>query len=361
MFSRAPSASSASSGELSRKKLLSVLGGETLTPPPIWLMRQAGRYLPEYRAIRAKAGSFLDLCYSPDLAVEVTLQPIRRYAFDAAILFSDILVVPHGLGQAVSFTEGSGPRLDPLRASEDLLRLDINNMLPRLAPVYETVARLRAQLPKETALIGFAGAPWTVASYMIEGGSSRDFQLAKDWTRDPSDKFQKLVDILVEATAAHLSAQVDAGADLLQIFDSWAGALDHPGIRQWSLEPIRRIVSILRTRHPHIPIIVFPRGIGEGYIDFAEAGFADGLSLDSGIALDWAQKELRGPRRLTLQGNLDPQILVAGGAAMLHAVDAICQTLSQGPFIFNLGHGILPQTPPEHVEALVRHVRNFRG
>lgn len=341
------------------KLLIRSLRGEKLERPPIWLMRQAGRYLPEYRATRTKAGGFLDLCFTPDLAVEVTLQPIERFGLDAAILFSDILVVPHALGQAVRFEEGKGPLLDPLVGENDLTRLSMSRFHAGLQPVYETLRQLKKKLPKQTALIGFAGAPWTVASYMIEGGSSRDFAKTKAWAYGQPDSFQQLVDLVVEATAQYLLGQIEAGAEVLQLFDSWAGALDHRNMLRWSLEPCRAIVARIRQSHPEIPIILFPRGVGVGYLDFARAGFMRGLSLDPGVPLDWAWTQLQG--RVALQGNLDPQLLVAGGQAMRTAAEEILTKLNQGPFIFNLGHGIVPETPPEHVAELVKLVKDWRG
>src|SRR5687768_5677010 len=251
------------------KLLIRALKGEGLKHPPIWLMRQAGRYLPEYREVRAQAGSFLDLCYNPVLATEVTLQPIRRFGFDAAILFSDILVVPDALGQKVSFEEGRGPVLEPLGDGKDLARLNKDRFHERLAPVYETIGQIKQALPPETALIGFAGAPWTVASYMIEGGSSRDFAKAKGWMYGRVVDFAALITLLVDATSQYLIHQVEAGAEILQLFDSWAGALSHPDMRHFSLAPLREIAANVHAVHPDVPIILFPRGVGAGYLDFA--------------------------------------------------------------------------------------------
>ncbi len=342
------------------KLLLRSLRGEKLSSPPIWLMRQAGRYLPEYRATRAKAGGFLNLCYTPELAIEVTLQPIRRYGFDAAILFSDILVVADALGQKVGFAEGHGPVLEALTGEEDLTRLlGMAGFHQKLAPVYETVTGIKAALPPETALIGFAGAPWTVASYMIEGGSSRDFAKAKSWIHRRPKEFATLVELLVEATGQYLIHQIEAGAEVIQLFDSWAGALSHAEMLRWSLEPMKAIMARVRMAHPHIPFILFPRGVGAGYLDFARAGIGNGLSLDSGVPLDWAWTQLQGPKT-ALQGNLDPQLLVAGGQAMRDAAVEILRRLGQGPFIFNLGHGIVPETPPEHVAQLVELVKGWK-
>ncbi len=337
------------------KLMRRALAGESLPRPPIWLMRQAGRYLPEYRRRRAEIGGFLDLCFTPEAAVEVTLQPIRRYGFDAAILFSDILVVPHALGQKVWFEEGRGPQLEALRDAEDVARLSSAAMHETLAPVYETLRRLAVELPAETALIGFAGAPWTVASYMIEGGSSRDFATAKSWAYSRPDSFADLISLLVEATADYLIAQVEAGAEILQIFDSWAGVWPEAEFRRWCLRPVAEIRRRVAAAHPDIPVIGFPRGAGLLYRDFAVESGCEGLSLDTTLPLTWARDTLQ--PKATLQGNLDPLLLVTGGDPMQAAVRHILETVGKGPFIFNLGHGIVPQTPPEHVAQLVDLVR----
>jgi uroporphyrinogen decarboxylase len=338
--------------------LVRALRGESLERTPIWLMRQAGRYLPEYRKIRGQVETFLDLCFTPELAVEVTLQPIRRFGFDGAILFSDILVIPHALGQTVSFEEGQGPRLTPLAGPADLAGLDDAKLEAVLAPVYRSVEELRGALPDETALIGFAGAPWTVATYMVEGGGSRDFAAVKAWAYGEPESFGALIDLLVEATARHLVSQAKAGADALQIFDTWAGVLPEPELRRWSLGPIREIVARVRQHHPEIPIIVFPRGAGVLYRDFALEVAADGLSLDSAMPLAWARDHLQ--RQAVLQGNLDPAALVVGGQAMAEAARRILETLGPNRLVFNLGHGVLPQTPPENVADLVELVRSWK-
>jgi uroporphyrinogen decarboxylase len=335
------------------KPLLRALAGERIAPAPIWLMRQAGRYLPEYRALRAKAGGFLDMCFTPEYAAEITLQPIRRFDFDAAILFSDILVIPWALGQPLRFEEGRGPVLDPI-AIDGIERLEGAAVVERLAPVFETVRRVKAALPPHTALIGFAGAPWTVASYMIEGGGSKEFLNAKRWALGAPDSFQQLIDLLVESTIDYLSAQVEAGAEALQLFDSWAGVLSQPELERWSLVPLRRIVEEMKARHPNVPIILFPRGAGLGYARFAQECGADGLSLDTTMPLSFAA-ELQ--KKITAQGNLDPAALVTGGRALEEGVDRILEALGHGPFIFNLGHGVVPETPPEHVAALIERVR----
>ena len=341
------------------KPILRVLRGERCSPPPIWLMRQAGRYLPEYRELRGKASGFLDFCFNPDLAVEATLQPIRRFGLDGAIMFSDILVVPHALGQKVSFRESCGPQLEPLQCAEDLARLSLAGFKDRLAAVFEILMRLRRDLPAATALIGFAGAPWTVASYMVEGRSGDGFAKAKRMAYAEPALFGRLIDLLVEATLAYLGAQIEAGAEVLQLFDSWAGNLAEAELRRWSLEPLSRIVARLKATYPDVPVILFPRGAGPLYGEFARIPGLAGLSLDSSLPLDWAAGELQ--PHVALQGNLDPLLLVLGGDAMRREVRRILGTLGRGPLIFNLGHGILPETPPEHVSELVETVHGWRG
>lgn len=340
------------------KRLLRALKGEVCTPPPIWLMRQAGRYLPEYRETRALGSDFLDVCLTPDLAIEITVQPIRRYGLDAAILFSDILILPHALGQKVWFEEGVGPKLEPLRRVEDFKQLKPARMAEALAPVYETLRGVRAALDERTALIGFAGAPWTVASYMIEGGSSKDYATAKTWAYSAPNEFQRLIDLLVETTADYLIAQVNAGAEVLQLFDSWAGVWPEAALRRWCLRPAQDIVRRVKAVHPKVPIILFPRGAGLLYRDFAVEGGADALGLDTTVPLDWARETLQG--KVTLQGNLDPLLVVAGGEAQREGVERVLNGLGRGPFIFNLGHGITPQAAPDNVAALVEQVRSWR-
>ena len=337
------------------KPFLQTLKGNRQAVPPIWLMRQAGRYLPEYRKVRAEVGGVLDLCFDPDRACEVTLQPIRRYSFDAAILFSDILVIPLGIGQKVWFVEGEGPKLEALNGPEDLAGLKPETAVERLAPVMETVAKLSASLPRETALIGFAGAPWTVATYMIEGGSSRDFAKTKLWAYRNPESFRTLMEILVEATAAYLIAQVKAGAEAIQIFDSWAGALATGGFEDWVIAPNRALVEKVRASVPHVPIIGFPRGAGVLYREFQDRTGVDAVSIDQGLPVTWARDNLQ-PHG-TVQGNLDPFALLAGGDVLDREVDRILDDLSGGPFVFNLGHGIIKETPPDHVTRLVERVR----
>lgn len=338
-----------------RKPLLQALAGETGSPPPIWLMRQAGRYLPEYREIRAGVGGFLDLCFNPDLACEVTLQPIRRYGFDAAILFSDILVVPHALGQAVTFKAGEGPMLPPITDADGVDRLTPGGAVERLAPVMETVRRLRAALPAETTLIGFAGAPWTVATYMIEGQGSKDYATVRAFAyRDPA-LFDRLIGLLVDVTTDYLAAQIAAGAEVVQIFDSWAGVLPAHEFRRWCLKPVAEIARRLKAAHPDVPVIAFPRGAGPLYPEVARLAEIDGVSLDTSLPREFARDAIQ--PHATVQGNLDPVRLMVGGDDLMRDVDDILATLGTGPMIFNLGHGILQQTPPEHVTALVQRVR----
>jgi uroporphyrinogen decarboxylase len=321
-------------------------------------MRQAGRYLPEYRKIRSQVGGFLELCYTPELAAEVTLQPIRRFGFDAAILFSDILVVPHGLGQTVEFRENEGPVLKPVRSKSELSALSAEALLDRLAPIYETVRRVKSDLSGETALIGFAGAPWTVATYMVEGGSSRDFSHVKGWALRAPKEFAQLIDLLVDATVDHLVAQADAGADVIQIFDTWAGIVPASLFAELCLEPVRTIAQKFKEKHPDVPIIAFPRGVGNQYSRFVRIREIDALSIDSAIPPAWAKRELQ--ISVAVQGNLDPIALLEGGTTMRTEAARILEEMSLGPFIFNLGHGVVPATPPEHVADLVEFVRSWR-
>lgn len=335
--------------------LLRVLNGEALSPPPVWLMRQAGRYLAEYRAVRASANGFLDLCHSPDKATEVTLQPIRRYGFDAAILFSDILVVPDALGQKVSFVEGEGPRLTPIRTSEDLAGLSKVGFQDKVRTIWRTVSQLREALDPSVALIGFAGSPWTVATYMVEGRGSKDYIAVKKMAYGDPGLFARLIEILSDASFDYLIGQVDAGAQVLQLFDSWAGVLPEDQFRRWVIEPTKALVTKLRAARPGIKIIGFPKGAGVLAEDYANETGVDGISLDSSQKLSWAVEKLS--PRFTLQGNLDPILLVSGGAALERAVDHILEVTKGVPFIFNLGHGIVPETPPEHVAALMERLR----
>ena len=322
-------------------------------------MRQAGRYLPEYREIRKDTEMFLDLCYTPELAAEVTLQPIRRYGFDAAIIFSDILVIPDALGQPVSFKEGVGPVLEAIKAVDELDSLDQGKLSDHLNPVYEAIQQVRKDLSSKTALIGFAGAPWTVATYMVEGGTSRDFANTKRWAFSAPQEFGKLIDILVTSITKHLIAQVEAGADALQIFDSWAGILPETAFDQWCVEPILRIVFDVKEKYPDVPIIVFPRLAGHRYLKVAAIEGVSAVSLDQTVSLDWVQENLQ--KKVAVQGNLDPIYLLAGGEAMRAEANRILKSLSGGPFIFNLGHGVLPPTPLDNVAELCEIVSGWQG
>lgn len=335
------------------RKVLQVLKGETLSPPPIWLMRQAGRYLPEYRETRKKAGSFLDLCYSPEMAVEVTLQPIRRYGFDAAILFSDILVIPDALKRNVRFEEGHGPRMDPI-AAEEIGKLDVMPVSSHLRPVIETVARLRQELPVETTLLGFCGAPWTVATYMIAGQGTPDQAPARLFAYRHPKEFDRLLALLADVSADYLVEQIDAGADAVQIFDSWAGVLGESEFKRYAVDPVRRMIDSVRARRPQAKIIAFAKGAGILLKDYRQATRADAIGLDWSVPLSFAAElQKDGP----VQGNLDPMRVVAGGQALDEGIDAILQRLGHGPLIFNLGHGITPQADPQHVSRLVARVR----
>jgi uroporphyrinogen decarboxylase len=338
----------------SSKLILRALKGETLKHPPFWLMRQAGRYLPEYRALRERLGGFLDLCYAPELAAEATLQPIHRFGMDAAILFSDILLVPQAMGQKLWFEPGEGPALTPIRTREAAAALQVAGVTERLRPVYRAMGLVAAALPPETALIGFAGAPWTVATYMVEGRSSRDFSKVKEWVSSDAAGFDMLIERLVEATSLHLSAQITAGAEVIQLFDTWAGIVQPVDFDRLVIVPTRRIIERVQRDHPDTPIIGFPRGVGPLYQRyFSETGIT-ALSIDATVPLDLAQAlQSHGP----VQGNLDPVVLVAGGSALDDAVGKILAALRGGPFIFNLGHGVLPETPLEHVARLATLIR----
>lgn len=316
-------------------------------------MRQAGRYLPEYRQVRSKTSGFLDLCFTPELAAEVTLQPIRRFGFDAAILFSDILVIPHGLGQRVWFVEGEGPRLEPVDQSS-LAKLDPSKVLNQLAPVFETVSRVKANLPSSTTLIGFAGAPWTVATYMIAGQGGDDGDAARLFAYRNPEAFAGLLELLVQATTDYLIAQLKAGAQVLQIFESWAGTVPATQIDRFSIDPIAKIIAGVRRHDPKVPLIVFPRLAGANYPRYAERTGATAVSIDTQTSLHWANQNLG---KAVTQGNLDPLVLIAGGDALRRAVADIRIETEGRPHIFNLGHGIRPETPIGHVEELIRLVR----
>ncbi len=334
------------------KPLLRALAGETLPSPPWWLMRQAGRYLPEYRQVRARAHDFVELCLTPDLAAELTLQPIRRYGMDGAILFSDILMLPYALGQKLAFHEGEGPVLERIEDAAGVARLDPSCVGSSLDPVFETTRRVRDALDARTTLIGFAGAPWTVATYMVEGGGSRDFRRVKSWAyRDP-EAFNALIDLLAEATIEYLTGQIEAGAEVVQLFDSWAGILPEPEFVSWVIEPTRRIVSALKRRFADYPVIGFPRGAGILHERYLRETGVDGIGIDTAVPPSYAHRTLQ-PHG-TVQGNLDPVLVIVGGTALEEPVRKLRQTLGRGPYIFNLGHGVLPETPPENVKALAR-------
>jgi uroporphyrinogen decarboxylase len=337
------------------KPLLRALAGERLSIPPIWLMRQAGRYLPEYRKIRETAESFLSLCFNPRLAAEVTLQPIQRFGFDAAIVFSDILVVPHALGQRVRFEVGEGPRLDALSEPDAFQRLRLAIDHAALAPVYETIAQVKSQLAPEVALLGFCGAPWTVATYMIAGRGTADQLPTRLFAYQHPGAFAGFIERLVEASSAYLVGQFEAGADAVQIFDTWAGVLPDDEFRKWCTEPAARIVAAVRSRIPEARIIGFPRGAGTRLERYLEAVPVDAIGLDWMVDLSFARERVQ--ERCPVQGNLDPLALLAGGGTLDRAVDAILEAFTEGPFIFNLGHGVLPETPVAHIEQLVARVR----
>jgi uroporphyrinogen decarboxylase len=338
---------------LTERTLLSVLAGERRDTPPLWLMRQAGRYLPEYRELRARKGGFLDLVHDSEAAAEVTLQPIRRFGFDGAILFSDILVIPHALGQDLWFEEGEGPRLAPPLVDAALASLE--SAPERLDPVYATVEAVAALLPDETTFLGFAGSPWTVATYMVAGRGSRDQgETRRAAYRDPQ-AFGAIIDAISEITVEYLSRQISAGVHAVQLFDSWAGSLSPAQFERWVIAPNARIVAALKDRHPAVSVIGFPKGSGEKLPAYARETGVDALGLDETIDPVWANAAL--PDDLPVQGNLDPLALIAGGEALDAAIDHILRAFVGRPHVFNLGHGIVPDTPISHVERLVAHVR----
>lgn len=337
------------------RNLHAALSGKIQKVPPLWLMRQAGRYLPEYRALRTKAKSFLHFCYTPEWAIEATMQPIRRFDFDASIVFSDILVIPDTLGRNVRFVEGEGPQMDPIEDPAIIADLRAVYDPSVLEPVYQAVSGVRIALPKTTALFGFCGAPWTVATYMIAGKGTKDQAPARLFAYRYPDVFQNLLDLLVEISATHLVRQIDAGADTVQIFDSWAGVLPPAEFERWSVQPIKALVAAVRNQRPHARIIGFPRATTTGgMVRFAAETGVDGLSVDTAADLSGLAAEKTLP---TLQGNLDPLVLIAGGQSLDRAIDRILQVAEKRPFIFNLGHGILPETPITHVEHLIRRIR----
>ena len=338
------------------KLILRALAGETLPTPPIWMMRQAGRYLPEYRATRAQAGDFLSLCYNPELAAEVTLQPIRRYGFDAAILFADILLLPQALGADLRFETGEGPRLSTITTMAGVLALKPRAAIhDTLAPIYETVRILARELPGETTLIGFAGAPWTVATYMIAGRGSKDQAAAHALKATDRATFSALIDVITEATIDYLSAQVQAGAEVVKLFDSWAGSLKGQDFQDFAVKPTARLISALKAKHPGLPVIAFPREAGAGYGGFAQATGADCVAVDHAVSPEWAAQHLQPGG--CVQGNLSPTHMVTGGQALVQATRRVVDAFKGGPHIFNLGHGITPDASPDNVARMVDTVR----
>jgi uroporphyrinogen decarboxylase len=338
------------------KTLLRALAGETLPTPPIWMMRQAGRYLPEYRATRAQAGDFLKLCYNPELAAEVTLQPIRRYGFDAAILFADILLLPQALGADLWFETGEGPRLSTITDMAGVLALRPRDQIGEtLAPIYETLRILARELPRETTLIGFAGAPWTVATYMIAGRGTKDQGPAHALKASDRPAFSALIDVITEATIEYLSEQVKAGAEVVKLFDSWAGSLKGQDFTDFAVKPAARITAELKRRHPGLPVIAFPREAGAGYIGFATATGADCVAVDNSVSPEWAAEHVQVSG--CVQGNLSPTHMVTGGQELIEATRRVVEAFRGGPHIFNLGHGITPDADPDNVQRMIDTVR----
>lgn len=338
------------------KLILRALAGETLPVPPVWMMRQAGRYLPEYRATRAQAGDFLSLCYNPDLAAEVTLQPIRRFGFDAAILFADILLLPQALGPKLWFETGEGPRMETTTTAAQVAALKPSEAIHEtLSPVYETLRILTRELPKETTLIGFAGAPWTVATYMIAGRGSKDQGAAHALKAADRATFSALIDRITEATVDYLSAQITAGAEVVKLFDSWAGSLKGPDFNDFAVKPTARIIAALKARHPGIPVIAFPREAGEGYIGFAAATGADCVAVDNSVTPEWAAENVQTSG--CVQGNLAPHHMVTGGSDLIRETRRVVDAFRHGPHIFNLGHGITPDANPANVQTMIDAVR----
>ena len=345
--------------DLTTKPFMQVLSGHRQPVPPVWMMRQAGRYLPEYRAVREKAGGFLDLCFNPELAAEVTLQPIRRFGFDAAIIFSDILVIPHALGRAVRFEVGEGPRLDPLDTPDKVATLSRAADFAKLEPVYEALRRVRHALDPKIALIGFCGAPWTVATYMVAGQGTPDQAPARLLAYRHPDAFAQIIDVLIENSIQYLVGQLKAGADVLQIFDTWAGVLPPREFERWSVEPTRLIAEGVRKHAPGAKIIGFPRSAGAMLPNYVERTRVDGVSIDWAAEPSLVRERVQS--RVAVQGNLDPLALIAGGAALDRAVDDVLENYGKGRLIFNLGHGIQPETPIAHVEQMLKRVRAYKG
>ena len=341
-----------------QKKILKALAGETQKSPPIWMMRQAGRYLPEYRATRAQAGDFLSLCYNSELAAEVTLQPIRKYGFDAAILFADILLLPQALGADLWFVTGEGPRLSTITQPDDFSKLkSIDDIHETLSPVYETVKILSKELPSETTLIGFAGAPWTVATYMIAGRGTPDQGPAHALKAENLPLFESIIDLLTASTIEYLSCQINAGAEVVKIFDSWAGSLKGDDFEKYALEPAKRITRAINERHPGVPIIGFPREAGDKYIGFAKATGVDCVAVDNSVSAEWVAKHVQTDG--CVQGNLKSSHMVTGGQALVDETRQIVEALNKGPHIFNLGHGITPDADPDNVHLMIETVRSY--
>ena len=336
-------------------KFIRTLKGERNAVPPIWFMRQAGRYLPEYRELRAKAGSFLNLCYDPATASEITLQPVRRFDLDAAILFADILLIPDAMGQRLSFAEGEGPMLHPVITKKNLDQFRNRDIHDRLGPVYETVKLTRAQLDDDKALIGFAGAPWTVGTYMLNGRSSRDPAALRSLFYGDRPFLDALMELLVEKTIDYLCRQIEAGADAVQLFDTWAGGLPEPVLDAVSVGPLQKIAAAVKAAHPETPVILFPKGVGEKAADYAQLPECDGYGLDYSMDPAWARANLSS--HTVVQGGFDPLSIVAGGEQMTRRAGAYLKLFHDVPYVFNLGHGFTPETPPEHVAALVEYVR----
>ncbi len=342
-----------------QKTILRALAGEVLPTPPIWMMRQAGRYLPEYRATREKAGDFLSLCYNPELAAEVTLQPIRRYGFDAAILFADILLVPQALGADLWFVTGEGPRLSTITNGAGVAALKPTDAIhDTLSPIYETVRILSRALPPETTLIGFAGAPWTVATYMVAGRGTPDQAPAHKMRVEEPEAFDALIDRITDATIEYLSMQISAGAEVVKIFDSWAGSLKGDAFQRYALEPSRKITAAIKARHPGIPVIAFPREAGQGYVGFGKATGADCVAIDNSVTPEWAAEHVQ--KDGCVQGNLASSHMVTGGDQLVAETQRVVRALKNGPHIFNLGHGITPDASPDNVALMIDTVRSFK-
>ncbi len=342
-------------GILPSMLLIETLHGRQKEKTPIWLMRQAGRYLAEYRQLREKAGSFLTLCYTPELATEITLQPLRRFDLDAAIIFSDILVIPHALGQDLKFVNGEGPQLPPLPKEKWNIVFELAEFKKFLAPVYQALRQTRQAMPKDKALIGFAGAPWTLACYMLQGHGGTGFKDALILAKENPQEFKKLMQILTKAVGAHLTAQIDAGCNAVQVFDSWAGLCPSEKIAEYIIQPMNDITQQIRKTHLQTPIIGFPRGLGKEYPRYAAETMMQGLGIDQGEDLSTLVKSIKRP--ICLQGNLDPEVLLRGGDEMKNAITHILKTMQGRSHVFNLGHGVIKETPPEHVQQLIEQIK----